>query len=255
MTGKLEEVKEIGRVKALLGILKLSDEEAYEHSMEVARIVEKYLEEEERENAAIRNRDEQEQIITGALLQDIGKGFLPFGLQYSSREFDEKEAEIMNTHPILGSVAIRNCEFSEITDNIILMHHAAADGSGYPRIANRILVEKADAVKNNREENAGYIEVPDYVWIVAYADKLDAMISRRNYRKQIGLKDAWSNLVNLSKENKLPYWPLNIYKTIIQDMDIFKGDWKEDTYSLPKKKKETDDITEETKSIYDFMRE
>ena len=210
MKNRVERTMDVGRVRALLGILKLSDEEAYNHSLDVAHIVNNYLNVEEASGYAERTEEEKTSIIVGALLHDIGKAFLPFGLQYSSRKFTPVETEIMNTHPILGAVAIKNCDFDSVVEDIILMHHASPNGSGYPRIS-------GNAYGTD-------IPVPEYVWIVAYADKLDAMVSRRSFKRQKSLKDAWSTLVCLSKENKLPYEPLTIYRKIIQDLDIFKGD-------------------------------
>lgn len=210
MKNRVDRIMEIGRVKALLGILKLNDEEAYNHSLDVAHIVNSYLNEEEARGLAERSEEDKSAIIMGALLHDIGKAFLPFGLQYSSRIFTPVEMEIMNTHPVLGAVAIKNCEFGEIIENIILMHHASPDGTGYPKISN--------------QSYGTDIEVPEYVWIVSYADKLDAMVSRRNFKRQKNLKDAWETLVSISKKGKLPYEPLTIYRKIIQDLDIFKGD-------------------------------
>lgn len=210
MKNRVERTMEVGRVRALLGILKLNDEEAYNHSLDVAHIVDSYLNVEEESEFSERSEEEKTSIVVGALLHDIGKAFLPFGLQYSSRKFTPVETEIMNTHPILGAVAIKNCDFDNIVENIILMHHAAPDGSGYPRISNKAYGTD--------------IEVPEYVWIVEYADKLDAMVSRRNFKRQKSLKDAWSTLVALSKEGKLPYEPLYLYRKIIQDLDIFKGE-------------------------------
>lgn len=210
MKDRVLKTMDVGRVKALLGVLKLSDEEAYHHSLDVANIVNLYLTEEEVNNQSNRTEEEKVAIITGALLHDIGKSFLPFGLQYSSRKFNDLEKEIMNTHPILGAVAIKNCEFDEIVENIILMHHAFLDGSGYPRIDNKCYGTE--------------IDVPEYVWIVSYADKLDAMISRRNFKRQKSLRDAWGALATISKEGKLPYKPLYIFSKIVKDLDIFKGD-------------------------------
>lgn len=212
---------EIGRVKALLGVLKLNDEEAYQHSLDVANIVNLYLELEEKKKFNNREEVEKQSIIIGALLHDIGKAFLPFGLQYSSKKFDSYEVEIMNMHPVLGTVAIKNCEFDDIVKNIILMHHACPDGTGHPRMKN-IPYGLGD----------GMIDVPEYVWIVAYADKLDAMISRRNFRRQKSLKEAWTELVNQSKNNKLTYEPLIIYQEIIKDMDIFKKENEAEKYLL-----------------------
>ena len=104
---RLDHVMNIGRVKALLGVLKLSDEEAYHHSVDVAKIVEMYLEEEELTGVK-RTEEDRRSIIAGALLHDIGKGFLPFCLQYSSRSFDEIELEIMKIHPLLGATVVKN---------------------------------------------------------------------------------------------------------------------------------------------------
>ena len=67
------------------------------------------------------------------------------------------------------------------------------------------------------------IEVPEYVWIVSYADRLDAMISKRTFKRQKSLNEAWKILVDVSKNGELPYDPLLIYKEVIRDMDIFKG--------------------------------
>lgn len=213
----LNEVLDVGRVKSLMGILKLSDEEAYNHCIDVAKITEFYLEKEMAIDFYKRTPEERRSIVMGAVLHDIGKAFLPFGLQYSKKIFTEIEAEIMRTHPILGSAAIQNCEFDEIVNNIILMHHANADGTGYPRINNKAYGVSTDLPNVD-------IEVPDYVWIVAYADKLDAMISKRLFKRQKTLNEAWKVLVNISKEGKLPYDVLGIYKEIIMEMDIFKGD-------------------------------
>lgn len=213
--GLLNNVMNIGRVKALLGVLKLSDEEAYKHCIDVAKITEFYLEKEMFSDYEKRSEEERISIIAGAVLHDIGKAFLPFGLQYSSDKFTDIEMEIMRIHPILGAVAIQNCGFDPIVNNIVLMHHANKDGTGYPKIGN-----KSYGID---------IEVPEYVWIVSYADRLDAMISKRTFKRQKTLKDAWKILVDVSKKGELPYEPLSIYKEIIMDMDIFKGEDDDNT--------------------------
>ncbi len=205
----LNEVMQMGRVKANMGILKLSDEEAYKHCVDVAMLAQSYLEIEMSMDFNKRTDEERKSIIAGALLHDIGKAFLPFGLQYSTGTFSPEEREIMKMHPILGYVAIQNCEYNEIVNNIVLMHHANMNGTGYPKMG-----EKTYGVD---------IEVPEYVWIVSYADRLDAMISKRTFKRQKSLNEAWKILVDVSKNGELPYAPLLIYKEVIRDMDIFKG--------------------------------
>lgn len=212
MIDRVTSTQNIGRVKALLGILKLNDEEAYNHSIDVAKLSNRYLIKEEQEGTVTRTEDEKINIITGALLHDIGKAFLPFGLQYSKRKFTDIENEVVKTHPILGATAVQNCNFEQPVKDIILMHHALLDGTGYPAL---------------QGENYGTdIEVPEYVWIIAYADKLDAMISYRNFKNQKKIEDAWTTLVNMSKNEQLPYENLFIFQQVVSEMDIFGGDSK-----------------------------
>ena len=92
------------------------------------------------------------------------------------------------------------------------MHHALLDGTGYPALQG----------KNYGTD----IEVPEYVWIIAYADKLDAMISYRNFKNQKKIEDAWTTLVNMSKNEQLPYENLFIFQQVVSEMDIFGGDSK-----------------------------
>lgn len=212
MIDRVTSTQNIGRVKALLGILKLNDEEAYNHSIDVAKLSNRYLTKEEQEGSVTRTEDEKINIITGALLHDIGKAFLPFGLQYSKRKFTDIENEVVKTHPILGAAAVQNCNFEKSVKDIILMHHALLDGTGYPALQG----------KNYGTD----IEVPEYVWIIAYADKLDAMISYRNFKNQKKIEDAWTTLVNMSKNEQLPYENLFIFQQIVSEMDIFGGDSK-----------------------------
>ena len=212
MIDRVASTQNIGRVKALLGILKLNDEEAYNHSIDVAKLSNRYLIKEEQEGTVTRTEDEKINIITGALLHDIGKAFLPFGLQYSKRKFTDIENEVVKTHPILGATAVQNCNFEQSVKNIILMHHALLDGTGYPALQG----------KNYGTD----IEVPEYVWIIAYADKLDAMISYRNFKNQKKIEDAWTTLVNMSKNEQLPYENLFIFQQVVSEMDIFGGDSK-----------------------------
>ena len=212
MIDRVASTQNIGRVKALLGILKLNDEEAYNHSIDVAKLSNRYLIKEEQEGTVTRTEDEKINIITGALLHDIGKAFLPFGLQYSKRKFTDIENEVVKTHPILGATAVQNCNFEQSIKNIILMHHALLDGTGYPALQG----------KNYGTD----IEVPEYVWIIAYADKLDAMISYRNFKNQKKIEDAWTTLVNMSKNEQLPYENLFIFQQVVSEMDIFGGDSK-----------------------------
>lgn len=202
---RLQNVLQIGKVSALLGILSQSDEEAYNHSIAVAEIVDKYLHLAKEHNELEWTEEECEDILIGTLLHDIGKGFLPFGLQYCSRELTAIEYEIIKTHPLLGAATIQNCKFSEIIRNIVLMHHANADGSGYPCVGGKVF----------NEEN-----VPDYVWLVSYADRFDAMTNTRSFKKAKSYPDAWKELLNMSRHSKLPYKFTRLFGEIVKQKTI-----------------------------------
>ena len=88
-----------------------------------------------------------------------------------------------------------------------------ANGKGYPQFG-----EKYYNVKT----------VPEYVWIISYADKFDAAINERSYKNTSKtLKEAWAELAKSSKNGELPYDFAPIYKEIILEMDIFEDNYND----------------------------
>ena len=205
MGKRIEKALEYGRIKALLNVLKLTDEEAYVHSIETANLVEQCLDIAESQNELEWNERECESIIIGTLLHDIGKAFLPFGLQHTSNKLDIYEKSIINIHPILGVVIIRDDEFDEIVNNIVLYHHEYADGTGYPILENKIMKEE---------------DIPDYVWLVAYADKFEAMTSKRSFKIPKTYPEAWNDILTLSREGKLPYKFTRLFGALVKDLSL-----------------------------------
>ena len=201
----LEKIKSDGRVMAYLGILNQSDEEAYYHVLAVTDIVNEYLMIASENDELDWTEKECESILIGTLLHDIGKGFLPFGLQHSTKELSNIEYEIIKTHPLLGVTCIQNCKFDEIVTNIILLHHANADGSGYPSINNQIFNEK---------------NVPEYVWLVAYADRFEAMTNTRAFKQAKSYPEAWKEILNMSRAGKLPYKFTRLFGELIRQKSI-----------------------------------
>jgi HD-GYP domain-containing protein (c-di-GMP phosphodiesterase class II) len=79
----------------------------------------------------------------GSLLHDMGLRYVT--ISYENRpmeEFSDKELTEYKKHPIYGFTAInKEGWISEISKNIILSHHEAMDGSGYPLKAREIPIE------------------------------------------------------------------------------------------------------------------
>lgn len=196
---------ENGCVKALMGTLKLSDEAAYYHSINVAEMVSKYLSLMQKKGECEYTEEECVHIVEGALLHDVGRAFLPFNLQSSRENLPEYGFEIMKMHPLLGCVAVKNCELDEKVSNIILMHHANADGTGYP------VLERGVFTKDN---------VPDYVWFVTYADRFIAMTTERPFKEAKSYPDAWRSIVDMSRDGVLPYQFAKTFGEMIQNESI-----------------------------------
>ncbi|SFJ10728.1 HD-GYP domain-containing protein [Nitrosomonas sp. Nm34] len=122
--------------------------------------------------------DEQiEHIFMFSPLHDIGKIGIPDSILRKLAKLNEREFDIMKTHPEKGREIIDTIltdynlgAFSDINilRNIAEYHHEAIDGTGYPK-----------SLKGE--------EIPIEACISAVADVFDALTSSRVY------KPAWSN--------------------------------------------------------------
>jgi HD-GYP domain-containing protein (c-di-GMP phosphodiesterase class II) len=68
----------------------------------------------------------------GALLHDIGKLDMPASILSKPAPLDDAEWEVMRTHPQVGYDLLRNQPRFAGAAEIVLTHHEAYDGSGYP---------------------------------------------------------------------------------------------------------------------------
>lgn len=69
----------------------------------------------------------------GALLHDIGKTELPREILMKSGRLNEKERELVETHPTEGYKLLRGAGCNDVVKRIVYEHHERPDGSGYPR--------------------------------------------------------------------------------------------------------------------------
>ncbi|MBU1109081.1 MAG: HD domain-containing protein [Candidatus Riflebacteria bacterium] len=97
-----------------------------------------------------------------ALLHDIGKVGLPEELLEMAGPLDEEERKKIEAHSLIGSAMIREIPGMEMVAEIVLGHHEAIDGSGYP---SGLKLE----------------EIPYGSLIIAVADSFDAMTHYRPY--------------------------------------------------------------------------
>ena len=115
---------------------------------------------------------EKENILIAAFLHDIGNAVIPPELLDNNRKLTPSEYEIFKKHPTESCRLIQQMGYrSESLLEIVATHHERWDGSGYP-----------DGLKGE--------EIPLGGRILAVADTLDAMTSKRLYAETWEYKSA-----------------------------------------------------------------
>lgn len=118
-----------------------------------------------------------EYIYNFAPLHDIGKISIPDNILLKEGALNDEERQVMQSHVTLGVKIVdkmisgfhmENLPRIEMLKNVVLCHHEAMDGTGYPR-----------GVSGD--------QIPLEARIVSVADVFDALTSARPYKK------AWSN--------------------------------------------------------------
>ena len=140
-------------------------------------------------------------------MHDIGKLGIPDSILLKPGKLDDKERNIIESHPAIGAAILKNPTSSimKMGRDISLCHHEKWDGTGYP--------------KGLKAE-----EIPLFARIVSIVDVFDALMSKRCYKeafsenksKDIILKgkgtffdpkivdafeECFEELVKISKEN------------------------------------------------------
>jgi HD-GYP domain-containing protein (c-di-GMP phosphodiesterase class II) len=102
----------------------------------------------------------------GGLLHDVGKVKVPREVLQHDGLLDEEQWRLIQRHPVDGAglVAVTTRDPLHPAVSIVLEHHAAFDGSGYPSLSGR----RVPSLPSR---------------IVSVADCFDALTSKRSYRK------------------------------------------------------------------------
>lgn len=117
------------------------------------------------------SEEELSVIAKGALLHDIGKIGVPDHILLKPDKLTEEEWEHMRKHAQFGYDLLKRIDFLEASAKIVHTHHERYDGQGYP-------------------SGLSGDEIPLGARIFSVVDALDAMTSRRTYRKAIPFEEA-----------------------------------------------------------------
>lgn len=180
-------------VHALLRILELKDKTAYVHSLNVADIVESML----TQCTVPVSEDEANLIITGALLHDIGKAFLPFNISAFPGPLTKEEHLIIQSHTLLGWEVLNPIFPKEVSD-ICLLHHKRKDGTGYP--ANVAVDAKT----------------PWFVYLIQTADIYEALTSPRPYKAEYKADEAFAIMRQELADGKLDNLSFNLLTNTVK---------------------------------------
>jgi len=117
----------------------------------------------------------------GFLLHDVGKIGIPDGILQKPGPLSLAERRRMQTHTVLGEAMLSGVAFLQGEGlKVVRSHHERWDGRGYP-----------DRLARN--------EIPPGARIFAVADALDAMTSRRPYRRAMSWDTARTEIVDQRK--------------------------------------------------------
>lgn len=101
-----------------------------------------------------------------AHLHDLGKIGIEDAVLRKTTRLDDREWAQMKSHPVIGCDILNRIDcFAEISQ-IVRSHHERWDGRGYP-----------DGLAGE--------EIPFGARLIAVADSIDAMLSRRPYREEL----------------------------------------------------------------------
>ena len=114
-------------LRAMVTALDTRDTETQGHSLRVVRFTLKLA-----ELMGISDKNTLKIYEYGALLHDIGKIGIPDAILRKPAELTAAEWQIMKSHPTIGYNVLQRIKFLEDAAQIVLHHHEAFDGSGYP---------------------------------------------------------------------------------------------------------------------------
>jgi putative nucleotidyltransferase with HDIG domain len=118
---------EVEALEGLIAMLQLHERDGRGHAVRVARLALAIADE-------LRLHEEgMERLEKGALLHDIGKLDMPASILSKPAPLDDDEWVVMRRHPQVGYDLLKKQPRFANAAEIVLSHHEAFDGSGYPR--------------------------------------------------------------------------------------------------------------------------
>ena len=109
-------------------------------------------------------------------IHDVGKISIPAEVLTRPRHLSPAEYSLVKTHPEIGYEILKNIDFTHPVAQMVYQHHERLNGSGYPRgLSGEAIMPEAR--------------------ILAVADVVEAICSRRSYRSALGIEKALKEIL------------------------------------------------------------
>ena len=140
-------------------------------------------------------------IVQASPLHDLGKIGIPDHILHKPGKLDSEEWEFMKRHVNIGYDMMKNShkKVFQVASLIALEHHERWDGAGYP---------------NNKKENEISIEGR----IVAIADVLDALASKRCYKSPWQIDDVFQYM----EESAGSQFDPKLIELLLEEKDVIR---------------------------------
>lgn len=159
-----------------IGMLKVSDEYTFKHSVDVATM------------AMVIGKqyglgeEEIREIGIAGLLHDVGKSKIPNEVLNKPGRLDEDEFALMKQHSLFGFQILKEKEnFSDGIMRGVLQHHEKINGAGYPL-------------------GVAEDKIHTYAKIISVADVYDALVTERPYKSAFSKRDAVEMIMAMTRE-------------------------------------------------------
>lgn len=182
-----EAILKTDKIKYYMSNLMAENEFTYEHSINVALLSEKVAKKLKVNNI--------EDIVTGALLHDIGKIFVPSTILNKPSSLTDAEFDNIRLHPLNGLFYIMS-DFNSEVNKIVRDHHEKLDGSGY---------------------FYGRSDISFGTQIVTVCDMYDAMTQREIYKEKYSPSTALMLLYKDADQGKLNSKIIDALSVIIRE--------------------------------------
>ncbi|MEE8057109.1 MAG: HD domain-containing phosphohydrolase [Pseudomonadales bacterium] len=132
---------------------------------------------------------DEKQMAVAVYAHDFGMAFIPLELLHKDDTLSNSEIQLLRSHVQSGAHLLQNMEQWQAAKEIVLQHHEAANGSGYPY--------------GLRDK-----EISDGAKILAVADTFDAMTHQRAYaaHQKWPIIRAVKEINDCAGKQLSPYW-------------------------------------------------